>query len=996
MRRDGTPGPGPIGDRMVGSGDARAPVGTDPRRAPGSERTARARAGAARWAERATLGAAWFALCVSLALTAAAWRFADAREEQAERGALQSRASALAGRLSARALAYEQLLRGGAGLFAAAGPVGRAEWHAFVGALGLATLPGVEGIGWSPRVGAGELAAHVEAVRRDGPPDYRVFPADPKVAYAPIAYLEPMAGRNLRAIGFDMLGEPVRRAAMLKARDTGRASLTGRVVLVQEGRQPRQAGFLAYLPVYRPGAPVATVDERRAALAGWVYAAFRAGDFVDGALGGVDDLRYEIRDGRDGAVLHASAAPSTDPPGEGPRRAADAAPLRVPVPMADREWELVARPAAPVAGTSPRGSTVVAIGGGVAGVLVFGIVRMLATTRRRALRLADRMTAALRVANETLESRVRERTASLRETNERLATVNDKLRAVNAAFGAFGAGGPTADRLGGGAQRLRTIVPARVALAVAVRAGAAAGPSIGLDADPTLTDAQRERWHRAAFDSDRSGEPPEAGDGPLTWRLHAPLLDAQGRSRGYLLLGREHGAFAAEDAAVLAQFALLVGTSLSLHETLARERHARAQAERADRAKEEMLAVVSHELRTPLNAIQGWLHVLRRRRADDAALLGRAIEVIQRNLDTQVQLVDDLLDTARIVSGKLRLDLQSLDLAPVLRAAVDTVRPLAEAKRIDLSVDIAPGAFVTVGDASRLEQVVWNLLTNAVKFTPQGGRVSVRLERLGWLAQLEVEDDGQGIDPAFLPHVFDRFRQADSSSTRATGGLGLGLALVQHIVQAHGGQVMVRSDGAGRGAVFTVSLPLGMDGLPDPSSGDGSARVSRRPAAHAWPEASADAPAGGEADDEAGARPLAGLQVLVVEDHDDSRDLLAEFLAAQGATVLPAANAHEAMAQLERLHDRGPAALLCDIALPGENGYALLARVRRYEQARGRPPHARLVAFAVSAFTRAEDRERSLAAGFREHLGKPLSQAEPLQRLARLCEDAGGRTLDDA
>ena len=958
-------------------------------------RRARSRLGGIprRWADRATRGAAWMALLVSLALTVAAWRFADAREQQAARLELEGRVAALASRLSTRILAYEQLLRGGAGLFATGGTVSRAEWGAFVGALGLASLPGIEGMGWAPKVPAGELGTHVDAARRGGVSDYRVFPLGGQNVFGPVAYLEPMSGRNLRALGFDMFGEPVRRQAMQQARDTGRTSLTGRVVLVQEGAQPQQAGFLAYQPVYRADAHVGTVDERRTALLGWVYGAFRAADFVGGALGDSGGLRYRIQDGRDGALLYA---------GGGSRESADADPaaLRVPVAMIDREWELVAWPDAPGPGAAPRGSTILAVGGTFGSLLIFGIVWSVATTRRRALAIADRMTAALREANEMLETRVRERTGSLQQTNERLAAVNEKLRAVNAAFGTFGAGGPAAERLDRVAGQLRRIVPAEIALAVAFRAETGGEPSIGLDAAPSLPAQERARWHRAAFDSDRSGEPPAAGPGTPGSRLQAPLLDARGRSRGYLLLGRERGAFAAEDAAVLSQFALLVGTSLSLHETLARERRARAQAERADRAKDEMLAVVSHELRTPLNAIQGWLHVLRRRRADDAALLGRAIEVIQRNLDTQVQLVDDLLDTARIVSGKLRLELQPLDLAPLLRTAIDTVRPLAEGKRIALSTSIEPGAFVTVGDPARLEQVIWNLLTNAVKFTPPDGHVSVRLERLGWLAQLEVQDDGQGIDPAFLPHVFDRFRQADSSSTRASGGLGLGLSLVQHLVQAHGGQVMVRSDGQGRGSVFTVSMPLGMGGLPDTSTdrlghasagaGDDDDGSLGHADADPDPEV-AEAVAGAGA-----AGTLAGLQVLVVEDHDDSRELLADVLAAQGATVLAAANAHEAMAQFERLEPETPAVLLCDIALPGENGYALLARMRSQEQARGGPRRERLTAFALSAFTRAEDRARSLEAGFHDHLAKPLSQPDLVERLSRLREDASGRHVAGA
>jgi signal transduction histidine kinase/CHASE1-domain containing sensor protein/ActR/RegA family two-component response regulator len=956
---------------------------------------------------RATRGAAWFALLASLALTVAAWRLADARERGAAHTDLETSAGQIASRLTARMLAYQQMLHGAAGLLATVDSVSRDDWRSYVNAIGLDVLPGIEGVGWAKRVRAGELAAHVEAARQQGVPDYRVFPPGRRDLYGPVTYLEPRSRRNLRAAGFDMYADPARRLAMQEARDSGRPSLTGRVVLVQEDEPTHQSGFLMYLPVYRSGAAAPdTLEARRESLLGWVYAPFRAADFVDAALhGDAGGLRFELRDARDGGasmfVAGMAAAPDREPM------------LRIPLAMINREWELLLWPRAPAAHGGPRVSLVIAVGGIVASLLIFGIVWTLATTRSRAVAIADRMTVALRHVNETLEARVRERTASLRDSKQRLATVNDKLRSVNAAFRMIGAPGPIAGRLAEVAAQLRTIVPAEIALAVAFGPEGSGVPAIGLDADPVLPEAERERWRLRALQSDRSGvDSPLDPGGSLTYRLQAPLLDARGRARGYLLLGRDVGGFPAEYTAVLSQFALLVGTSLSLHETLARERHARGEAERADRAKEEMLAVVSHELRTPLNAIQGWLDVLRRRRSDDAAMLDRAVQVIQRNLDTQVQLVDDLLDTAWIVGGKLRLALHPLDLVALLRTTVDSVRPLAQAKRITLSLHCGAGAFATVGDASRLEQVVWNLLTNAVKFTQPGGTVSVRLERLGWLAQLEVEDDGQGIEADLLPHVFDRFRQADSSSTRSAGGLGLGLALVRHIVQAHGGQVMVRSDGPGCGASFTVSLPLGLAGLPDRAAGSddsgvdppvpqrpGVVELQGPPAPAPSDTAIADiSPAGAassaalQEDRAAGMpEPLAGLSVLVVEDHDDSRELLAEFLAAQGARVLQAANGHDAMAQLRTLpRDGPPAALLCDIGLPGENGYALLARLRRAEQDEGRVPGSRLVAFALSAFTRAEDRERSLQAGFVEHLSKPLAQDELLARLRLLCDPIEG------
>src|SRR5512137_1058594 len=298
---------------------------------------------------------------------------------------------------------------------------------------------------------------------------------------------------------------------------------------------------------------------------------------------------------------------------------------------------------------------------------------------------------------------------------------------------------------------------------------------------------------------------------------------------------------------------------------LAGEQEARAEAERASRAKDEFIATVSHELRTPLNAVLGWARLLRSGRLD-ASATGRAMEAIERSATTQAQIVDDLLDVARIVRGRLKLDVQEADLAAAVEGAAETVRPAANAKGISLELRLEPGAGAVRGDPARLQQVVWNLLANAIKFTPAGGRVEVRLRRLPELVRLEVRDDGVGIDPDFLPHVFERFRQADSSPTRAHGGLGIGLAIVRHLVEAHGGSVEARSPGRNQGATFTVELPLPADAPRRPP------RPDRPGGARPWPSASESVA-------------LADLHVLVVDDDADTLDAVRQLLEQAGARV---------------------------------------------------------------------------------------------------------------
>jgi PAS domain S-box-containing protein len=375
------------------------------------------------------------------------------------------------------------------------------------------------------------------------------------------------------------------------------------------------------------------------------------------------------------------------------------------------------------------------------------------------------------------------------------------------------------------------------------------------------------------------------------------------------------------------------------------EQEARADAEAANRTKDEFLATLSHELRTPLNAILGWAQLMRLGALPESDI-AHGLETIERNAKVQAQLVEDLLDLSRIISGKLRLDMRPTDLPTVIEAALDSVRPAAEAKGIHLVPLLDTSASPVLGDAGRLQQVIWNLLSNAIKFTPARGTVDLVLQRIGGRAEIVVSDTGIGIKSDFLPYVFERLRQADSSSTRRHGGLGLGLAIARHLIESHGGTIQARSAGENRGATFVVSLPLSLNAVvkvPEPEdSGSGTGLVlSRR---------------------------LEGVRVLVVDDEADARDLVSRALERDGADVRAAGSAAEALGAIDELN---PDVLVSDIAMPGEDGYELIRKLRSRERSHGR----RLPAIALTAYARQEDRERALRAGYQEHLAKPVEPA---------------------
>ncbi|HSF38351.1 MAG TPA: ATP-binding protein, partial [Thermoanaerobaculia bacterium] len=367
---------------------------------------------------------------------------------------------------------------------------------------------------------------------------------------------------------------------------------------------------------------------------------------------------------------------------------------------------------------------------------------------------------------------------------------------------------------------------------------------------------------------------------------------------------------------------------------LAAEREARAAAEAAGVMKDEFLATLSHELRTPLNAIVGWARLLRSGTLDPERT-ARALETIERNAHSQSRLIEDLLDVSSIISGKMSLEVRPIQLAPVLDAALDAVRPAAETKAIRLERSLTPETVMIQGDPDRLQQVVWNLLANGLKFTPEGGSVRVSLERRGQRAVVAVSDTGRGIEPEFLPHVFEPFRQADGSITRSHGGLGLGLAIVKRLVELHGGTAMAESPGPGQGSTFVVQLPL-------------RAELTERRAR--------DSHSSGENSGLLCPPQLHSLRILVVDDEPDARELLLTLLRDCGAQVEAVPSVKDALAAFSRLR---PEVLISDIAMPDEDGYDLIRQVRTLPAGAG----GRIPAVALSAYARAEDRRRAFLAG---------------------------------
>ena len=407
---------------------------------------------------------------------------------------------------------------------------------------------------------------------------------------------------------------------------------------------------------------------------------------------------------------------------------------------------------------------------------------------------------------------------------------------------------------------------------------------------------------------------------------------------------------------------------------LVREREARRQAEEADRLKDEFLATLSHELRTPLTSILGWATLIRTGEVEQTNL-NRAIETIERNARSQARLIDDLLDVSRIITGNLRLDVRHLNLVPVVEAVKDALLPTAEAKHISLQTEFDSAGCLVQGDPNRLQQVIWNLILNAIKFTPRGGSVQVRVKCVDQYVRLSVSDNGTGISPEFLPYVFDRFRQAEGSLTRQQGGLGLGLAVVRHLVELHGGNVSAESRGPGQGSTFTVDLPLAEERRDPARAEERKREIERRRSGGAvGPKAPGN---------------MAGVHVLLVEDDDDSRNLLALMLKRHGAEVTSASSSSEALHAFEQ---RPPDILISDIGMAEEDGYEMLRKLRALptkgegiDDSILSPQYSSFIpAIALTGYATRKDRDRALSAGYQLHLAKPVEPDELIAAIASL------------
>ena len=915
-------------------------------------------------------------LLLGLAFTVLVYYYFSKLTYEQDQSRFQRSVQEIEDKINLRVQTSVALLRAGTGLFAASETVKIDEFDRFVQQIELQkNYPGIHGIGFSRRFSAKDLPAVEAQLRRSGFPEFRVWPDYPRDEYHAIVYLQPQNQRNRVAMGFDMFTEPVRREAMERARDNGTPAASGRVVLIQEKTEPLnpQAGFLIYAPVYREGATISSEADLRNALLGFVYSPFRADDFLEPVTREKNyDVTFNIYDGEEtpGNLIHSSSEwSSSDKP-----RFKQSSSERV----AGRIWTIAfaTKPSFEAASNQPFVKYTLIVGTFLS-LLFFAVTRAQVLARMSAERAAGDLKESESTVRKTLAEREQAENA-LREADQRalleyerllvrismLAQALGTVRELNAIFRALREFTDVSVPCDGFFVSLYD--PVRDVRTACYGWGDGSEVDVSeLPAMPVTAHGPNSRAVRTGqviitdnYMQVQRGHPtvvvgPDNGLRPET-SMAVPMA-VMGRIIGTIeVQSYNAGVYRPEHVTAMSMAANLTAVAIENVRLLKLERTARQAAEESNRLKDEFLATVSHELRTPLTAILGWSRLLEDGSVDDG-VSRQAIETICRNAKAQAQIVDDILDVSRIITGNLYLDLHPLELGPVVRNAINVVRPTADAKGIRIDARLGAKPAMVSGDANRLQQVIWNLLSNAVKFTASGGRVTVSLYQVGSAVQIKVTDTGQGISREFMPYVFDRFRQADSTTTRHHGGLGLGLAIARHLVEIHGGTIKAESEGEGRGATFTIKLPVieaavkSTIGLVESHEHNGSALAPQL---------------------------LSGVNVLLVDDDSDTLKLMTTALTRRQATVTAVSSAGEAIKAIRR---KRPDVLVSDIAMPDEDGYGLIEKIRLLEA----NEEESIPAVAITAYAKEEDREKALSSGFQIYLAKPVELTELISVVAR-------------
>jgi signal transduction histidine kinase/CHASE1-domain containing sensor protein/CheY-like chemotaxis protein len=842
------------------------------------------------------------------------------------------------------------LLQGTSGLFETNQQITKQDFDSYIKHLQLPEkYPGIQGIGFSTRIISEDVQSLVAYMRSQGVTNFTIRPNTPRSEYHSIIYLEPLDKRNQAAIGYDMFTEPTRRAAMERARDTGLPAASGRVTLVQEIDKYKQAGFLIYLPVYSKDKASKTVAERRDALLGFIYSPFRADDLFAGIfkLQQHPLINFDIYDNQkidSPNLLHSSSTSNywkdywKDYSSHKPKFTA-----RKNLNIAGRNWTIVFSSRQELEKDSASGYVpYMMLGGVMLSFILFGMAR-----------------SQVLAFNAMQKSNLR--LGFLYEISSNLLVQEQPKEFISSIFNQL-------------AEQLQLEVYFNYLLDTSVDRN---NSCLRLNAYAGISEDSAKQFEWLELGEALCGKVAqykkpiiiervqESNDSKvdlvknlgITAYACYPLLSG-GQLIGTLAFcTRSRMCLNSDELALLQVVADLVATALERNSLIIQLREQTDELRQANRIKDEFLATLSHELRTPLNAILGWIQLLQSRSFDESKK-ARALETIDRNSKLLGQLVEDILDVSRIISGKFRLDVGEVNLKSIVTSAIDTIQPAADAKQIQITTQLNPQALVW-GDANRLQQVIWNLLSNAIKFTPKNGQVKISITQISSQVNIQITDTGQGIKNEFLPYVFDRFRQADGSTTRSSGGLGLGLAIVRHIVELHGGTVSATSSGEGTGATFTVELPV-------------LAISKKQPLVSAKTIIPNEAPATYQ-------HILDGLKIILVEDENDARELIATVLEEAGADVIPVANVAQALSTFQ--HSK-PDILVSDIGMPQEDGYMLIRKVRSLSSEQG----GKTPALALTAFAGEEDKNQAINAGFQEHIAKPVEATELVTRIANLAK----------